>query len=71
MTIAFKYDPDNAGKLAGARATFVSGEADLPLTSPLHVGDNQLDLMVDRPDDKKTPEETASWLDRRIGQGGK
>jgi hypothetical protein len=24
--------------------------------------------MVDRPDDKKTPEETASWLDRRIGR---
>ena len=27
----------------------------------------QANLMVDRPDDKKTPEETASWLDRRIG----
>jgi hypothetical protein len=35
--------------LAGARTTFASGEADLPLTSPLHVGDNTLELMVDRP----------------------
>jgi len=31
----------------------------------------QANLMVDRADDKKTPEETASWLDQRIGQGGK
>jgi osmoprotectant transport system permease protein len=28
----------------------------------------QANLMVDRPDDKKTPEETASWLERRIGR---
>jgi len=28
----------------------------------------QANLMVDRPDDKKTPEEAASWLERRIGR---
>jgi hypothetical protein len=33
----------------GAKATFASGEADLPLASPLHVGDNTLSLMIDRP----------------------
>lgn len=34
---------------AGAKTAFAGGEADLPLTSPLHVGDNKLDLMVDCP----------------------
>jgi hypothetical protein len=34
----------------GATKTVMSGgEADLPLSAPLHVGDNALDLMVDRP----------------------
>jgi hypothetical protein len=35
--------------LAGVKTTFASGEADLPLATPLHVGDNKLELMVDRP----------------------
>jgi RNase P/RNase MRP subunit p29 len=35
--------------LGGAKATFAAGEADLSLATPLHVGDNQLELMVDRP----------------------
>ena len=33
----------------GAKATFAAGEADLALTTPLHVGDNELALVVDRP----------------------
>jgi hypothetical protein len=35
--------------LQGMRATFVAGEADLHLASPLRVGDNTLALAVDRP----------------------
>jgi hypothetical protein len=35
--------------LDGAKATFASGAADLPLTQPLRVGDNTLPLIVDRP----------------------
>jgi hypothetical protein len=35
--------------LGGSKATFASGEADLPLATPLHVGNNELELMVDRP----------------------
>ena len=35
--------------LGTARAAFAAGEADLPLTKPLHVGDNALFLSVDRP----------------------
>ena len=35
--------------LDAAKATFASGEADLPLATALHVGDNELHLMVDRP----------------------
>jgi hypothetical protein len=34
---------------AGARATFAGGECDLTLAQALHVGDNALDLHVDRP----------------------
>jgi hypothetical protein len=35
--------------LGGIKTTFVAGEADLLLAAPLLVGDNTLDLMVDRP----------------------
>jgi hypothetical protein len=35
--------------LDGAKATFAQGEADLTLATPLHVGDNDLRLAVDRP----------------------
>lgn len=35
--------------LGGAKATFAHGEADLPLAAPLHVGDNALSLVIDRP----------------------
>lgn len=35
--------------LDSAKATFARGEADLPLATPLHVGDNVLQLQVDRP----------------------
>jgi hypothetical protein len=35
--------------LGGLKTTFMAGEADLQLATPLHVGDNALDLMVDRP----------------------
>ena len=35
--------------LGGVKTTFVGGEADLFLAAPLQVGDNTLDLMVDRP----------------------
>jgi hypothetical protein len=35
--------------LDGAKATFAQGEADLTLAAPLHVGDNDLRLAVDRP----------------------
>ena len=35
--------------LGGAKTVFTAGEADLPLATPLHVGDNTFDLMVDRP----------------------
>jgi hypothetical protein len=33
----------------GVKATFAAGEVDLPLASPLRVGDNTLELMIDRP----------------------
>ncbi len=33
----------------GATATFASGEADLTLSKPLRVGDNDLSLVIDRP----------------------
>jgi hypothetical protein len=35
--------------LGGMKTTFMAGEADLQLATPLHVGDNALELMVDRP----------------------
>jgi hypothetical protein len=35
--------------LGSARSTFAGGEADLPLATPLHVGDNELALSIDRP----------------------
>jgi hypothetical protein len=35
--------------LAGMKTTFMAGEADLPLATPLRVGDNTLELSVDRP----------------------
>jgi hypothetical protein len=35
--------------LDGMKTTLVGGEADLLLATPLHVGDNPLELMVDRP----------------------
>lgn len=35
--------------LHNAKATFAGGEADLPLTAPLHIGDNALALSIDRP----------------------
>jgi len=35
--------------LGGMKTTFMAGEADLQLAAPLHVGDNVLELMVDRP----------------------
>ncbi|MGH7294189.1 MAG: hypothetical protein ACRELB_04620, partial [Polyangiaceae bacterium] len=35
--------------IGGARAVFAHGEADVPLATPLHVGDNALSLQVDRP----------------------
>jgi hypothetical protein len=35
--------------LGGIKTTFMAGEADLQLATPLHVGDNALELMVDRP----------------------
>jgi hypothetical protein len=35
--------------LAGARAVFAAGEADLQLPEPLRVGDNTLQLVIDRP----------------------
>ena len=31
------------------KATFTAGETDLPLAAPLHVGDNNLSLAIDRP----------------------
>jgi hypothetical protein len=36
-------------EVAGEKATFVGGEADLTLAEPLHIGDNPLALHVDRP----------------------
>jgi hypothetical protein len=35
--------------LGGVKTSFMAGEADLQLATPLHVGENSLDLMVDRP----------------------
>jgi hypothetical protein len=35
--------------LHSAKATFAGGEAELPLTAPLHIGDNVLALSIDRP----------------------
>ena len=35
--------------LGTARSAFAAGEADLPLATPLHVGDNALSLSIDRP----------------------
>jgi hypothetical protein len=35
--------------LASAKATFAGGQADLPVATPLHLGDNDLALLVDRP----------------------
>jgi hypothetical protein len=35
--------------LHSAKAAFAGGEAELPLTAPLHVGDNVLALSIDRP----------------------
>jgi len=35
--------------LGGVKTSFLAGEADLLLLAPLRVGDNTLDLMVDRP----------------------
>jgi hypothetical protein len=35
--------------LGGMKTSFIAGEADLLLSTPLHVGDNSLELMVDRP----------------------
>lgn len=35
--------------VGGAKATFAKQEADVKLTSPLHTGDNPLDLALDRP----------------------
>jgi len=47
-------DPDSCkdgttASLDGARATFAHGEADLALAAPLHVGDDALSLVIDRP----------------------
>jgi hypothetical protein len=36
-------------ELDGVKATFAAGSADLPMATPLHVGDNSLTLHVDRP----------------------
>jgi hypothetical protein len=36
-------------ELNGLRSTFAQGESDLPLAEPLRVGDNALELRVDRP----------------------
>jgi hypothetical protein len=35
--------------LDGVKASFVAGEAELPLSQPLRVGDNTLPLVIDRP----------------------
>jgi hypothetical protein len=35
--------------IGGVRAVFTGGQADVPLATPLHVGDNALQLNVDRP----------------------
>jgi hypothetical protein len=33
----------------GAKATFAAGEADLPVSKPLRIGENDLSLVIDRP----------------------
>src|SRR4029077_7241403 len=35
--------------IGSIKATFTAGESDLPLAAPLHVGDNNLSLAIDRP----------------------
>lgn len=45
-----KSCPDGTtAKLASANATFVGGQADLVMPAPLHLGDNDVTLQVERP----------------------
>jgi hypothetical protein len=50
LTCAPTSCPDGTTVAIGSsKATFAAGKADLPLPSPLHLGDNDLSLVVDRP----------------------
>ncbi len=50
LTCDAKSCPDGTTAALGAsKATFAGGQADLPVPTPLHVGDNDLALAVDRP----------------------
>ncbi len=50
LACAPKSCPDGTtASLGGAKAVFAAGEADLPLPTPLHLGDNDFALVVDRP----------------------
>ena len=50
LTCDVKSCPDaTVATLAGSKATFAGGQADLPLSTPLHLGDNEFALQVTRP----------------------
>jgi hypothetical protein len=50
LTCDARSCPDGTTAALGAsKATFAGGQADLPVPTPLHLGDNDLSLLVDRP----------------------
>ncbi len=50
LTCDPKTCPDGTtATLASAKATFAGGQADLPVATPLHLGENDFSLQVDRP----------------------